>query len=306
MTKVREVKQSDIQAIKFILDAYEDKENLINMQCKKYKLTIEFIQEFGRHITKEAFSKSPDLSFELISLYEDEYFDLESWIESKEKSLDPLLNPIFLESLGDKAEDAIKNTDPIRITKEIFKQFKDIISYDIREKIINIGAVATDEEFLIDHAEYLTSDIFKNRNINIKWTEDLIEKIFANKILTVKFVFSALTDIKNIFFIEKILKNDKLKYKATNDTFNIELKNFLNKISENQIGYLFNIVRENNPAAFTYDFLAYVLRMKDYLSEEFLIENADLFLKNALFDDLVKYARFKDYMELLVLLKLNE
>jgi hypothetical protein len=306
MTKVREVKQSDIQAIKFILDAYEDKENLINMQCKKYKLTIEFIQEFGRHITKEAFSKSPDLSFELISLYEDEYFDLESWIESKEKSLDPLLNPIFLESLGDKVEDAIKNTDPIRITKEIFKQFKDIISYDIREKIINTGAVATDEEFLIDHAEYLTSDIFKNRNINIKWTEDLIEKIFANKILTVKFVFSALTDIKNIFFIEKILKNDKLKYKATNDTFNIELKNFLNKISENQIGYLFNIVRENNPAAFTYDFLAYVLRMKDYLSEEFLIENADLFLKNALFDDLVKYARFKDYMELLVLLKLNE
>jgi hypothetical protein len=46
--------------------------------------------------------------------------------------------------------------------------------------------------------------------------------------------------------------------------------------------------------------------MKDYLTEDFLIENSDLFLKNALFDELVKYARFKDYMDLLVLLKLNE
>jgi DNA integrity scanning protein DisA with diadenylate cyclase activity len=154
--------------------------------------------------------------------------------------------------------------------------------------------------------EYLTADVFKNRNLNIEWSEDLIEKIFANKVLTVRFVLSALTNVKNIFFIEKVLKDSSFKYEPTNETFNVELKNFINRISENQIGYLFDILRTNNPAAFTYDLLGYILNMKDYLTEDFLIENSDLFLKNALFDELVKYARFKDYMDLLVLLKLNE
>jgi aromatic ring-cleaving dioxygenase len=115
MIKIREVKE------------YEDKENLINMQCKKYKLTMEFVQEFGRYLTKEAFSTSPELSFELISMYEDEYFDLNFWIESQEKSLDPLLVPVFINSLGDKVDEAIKNTNPMRVSKEIFENFKDTI-----------------------------------------------------------------------------------------------------------------------------------------------------------------------------------
>jgi DNA integrity scanning protein DisA with diadenylate cyclase activity len=306
MIKIREVKESDIKAIKLILNAYEDKENLINMQCKKYKLTMEFVQEFGRYLTKEAFSTSPELSFELISMYEDEYFDLNFWIESQEKSLDPLLVPVFINSLGDKVDEAIKNTNPMRVSKEIFENFKDTIPYDTRVQIINNSKLIEDEQFLLDNVEYLTADVFKNRNLNIEWSEDLIEKIFANKVLTVRFVLSALTNVKNIFFIEKVLKDSSFKYEPTNETFNVELKNFINRISENQIGYLFDILRTNNPAAFTYDLLGYILNMKDYLTEDFLIENSDLFLKNALFDELVKYARFKDYMDLLVLLKLNE
>lgn len=306
MIKIREAKESDIKAIKLILNAYEDKENLINMQCKKYKLTMEFVQEFGKYLTKEAFSTSPELSFELISMYEDEYFDLNFWIESQEKSLDPLLVPVFINSLGDKVDEAIKNTNPMRVSKEIFENFKDTIPYDTRVQIFNNSKLIEDEQFLLDNVEYLTADVFKNRNLNIEWSEDLIEKIFANKVLTVRFVLSALTNIKNIFFIEKVLKDSSFKYKPTNETFNVELKNFINRISENQIGYLFDILRTNNPAAFTYDLLDYILNMKDYLTEDFLIENSDLFLKNALFDKLVKYARFKDYMDLLVLLKFNE
>lgn len=304
--RIKTVKPSDIKAIKLILNAYEDKENLISMQCKKYKLTMEFVQEFGRYLTKEAFSTSPELSFELISMYEDEYFDMDFWIESQEKSLEPLLVPVFVNALGDKLDEAIKNTNPMRVSKEIFENFKDVIPYDTKVQIINNSKIIEDEEFLIDNADYLTADVFKNRNLDIEWTEDLIEKIFANKVLTIRFVLSALTNIKNIFFIEKVLKDTSFKYEPTNETFNVELKNFINRISENQIGYLFDILRTNNPAAFTYDLLGYILNMKNYLTEDFLIENSDLFLKNALFDELVKYARFKDYMDLLVLLKLNE
>ena len=304
--KTRIVKQSDIEAIKVVLNAYEDKENLIEMQCKKFKLTPEFMQTFNLYMKPEFFSTSPDLDFDLIMMYE-EFFDLNAWLHSREKSLDPLLEKNFLDVVGmDNIDEAIRNTDPQRVSKEVFEAFKDIIPFETKVQIINKSALAENEEFMIANAEYLTVEIFKNRSINIKWTEDLIEKIFANKTLTVKFVLAALTNIKNLIFIEKVLRDQTLSYEQTNDTFNLELKNFLNRISENQIGDLFDILRKYNPAAFTYDFLKYVLNMKDYLSEGFLIENTDLFLKNALFDDLVKYGRFKDYMDLLVLLKFND
>jgi hypothetical protein len=299
-------KAADIQAIKLVMRAYEDKEALLTMQCKKYKLTPEFMQEFGPFITKQSFSSSPDLDFELMKLYE-EYFDKDIWIDSREKSLDPLLEPNFVAVIGaDNIDTAIKNTDPKRVSIEVFEAFEGIIPYDVKVQIINQSRLVENEEIMIKYAEYLTSDIFRNRSIDVKWTEDLIEKIFANKTLTVKFVFAALTNVRNLFFIEKVLRDKTLKYQPTNDTFNIELKNFINKISENQIGDLFDILRTNNPAAFTYDTLSHVLKMKDYLSEQFLMENLELFLQNALFDEVVKYARFKDYMDLLVLLKFND
>ena len=50
---IKEATRSDIEAIKLIMRAYENKQNLIDLQAKKYKMNDLFIQEFEQFMTKE-------------------------------------------------------------------------------------------------------------------------------------------------------------------------------------------------------------------------------------------------------------
>jgi len=299
------VKDTDIQAIKLIFDVYEDKQNLINMQCAKYKLTEEFMIAFAKYVTPEAFSKSPNLEYEMIQLYQ-EFFDMNFWVESTEKSLEPLMHDFFHAGCGDLTDEAIKNARPEKMTIEFYKKFEAVLTTETKQLVLSKSTLAQDEEILIGSAEFLTRDVFKNRRLDIKWSTTLIEKILRNKVLTVRFLMAALSKTKDIFFIERILADQTLTYEETTEMFDVEFKNFTNRISENQLGAFFDIVRAYNPAAFTYNSLKYILMMKDLLSEDFLSENSDLFMEAALFSDLVRYARRNNYMDLLLLLKLNE
>jgi len=301
---MKKVKSTDIEAIKLIFNVYDDKQNLINMQCAKYKLTQEFIITFSEYVTPEAFSKSPDLSYEMIHMYP-EFFDMSAWVESTEKSLEPLLNREFLKECGESTDAAIKNANPAKMTKEVYDRFSNVLSPETKKLVISKSDLIKDEEFLVDNAEFLTKDVFRNRSLNIVWSTSLIEKVLRNKILNVRFLIAALSMTKDIFFIERILADHTLKFIETVEMFDVEFKNFTNKISENQMTSFFDIIRTHNPAAFTYESLKYVLFMKDLLSEEFLEENFDLFKQNALFSEVVAYARLNNYTDLLLLLKLN-
>ena len=152
-----------LEAIKLIFNVYEDKENLINMQCAKYKLTQDFMIYFSSYVTPESFSKSPDLEYDMIHMYP-EFFDMKAWVESTEKSLEPLLNPDFLRECGTSVDEAINNANPAHMTKEVYNKFEGILSSETKEKVLSQSDLIKDTEFLVDNAEFLTKDIFRNRS----------------------------------------------------------------------------------------------------------------------------------------------
>jgi hypothetical protein len=302
MQKLKEISSSEIETLKYMLSLYySKKEELISMQCKRYIITDLFMLEFFEYVTKESFSTSPGLKYSLIDKYK-ELFDLQLWINNKEKSLEPLLHSDF--NMGPESLNKIFETvNPINITKEIYEKYKGILTKESKEKIVNESSI-TDEELIKNNYDSLNEKIFKNKKINIKWTNSLIEDIFNNKLLTVKFVIAALYDNNDFGFIKRMLTTD-FRYNQNGETFDTELKNFINKISENYIGYLFDLLKKYSPNALSYTILNYVLTMKDFLDEQFLLENVPLFLGSGLSGELAKYARSRDYMSVLIVLKLN-
>ena len=167
---IKEATRSDIEAIKLIMRAYENKQNLIDLQAKKYKMNDLFIQEFESFMTKENFSSSPGLKYEFIKKYP-EFFDFEVWVTNPEKSLEPLTHDEFLTeySIADsRLDDVINKTNPDFYTKEVFdKHFKNL-GYDTKKLILNKSPLGAEPEFLIESAELLTQDIFKKPFYNIK------------------------------------------------------------------------------------------------------------------------------------------
>lgn len=301
---MKQVKSSDIEAIKLIFNSYPAKEQLISMQCAKYELTQEFVNEFKNHITKKAFSSSPNLSAGLIERNAD-LFDIEIWLDNENKDIKVLEDERFIEKYGEETVGkALAKINYKNITKGIFDRFEDKLSLDTKKLVINNSNLSNDEEFLMNNLKYLDENIFKNRTLEVEWSNALIENIFKNKQLTVRFVLNALQNNKDLAFIKRMLTSE-FDYINTGGTFDTDLKNFINKLSENYIGDLFNLIRKHAKNAFTYAILNHTLTMKDYLEEDFLSENADLFINEGMKVDLANYARKRDYNSILIMLKLS-
>jgi hypothetical protein len=303
---IKEATRSDIEAIKLIMRAYENKQNLIDLQAKKYRMNDLFIQEFEGFINKENFSSSPGLKYEFIKKY-DEFFDYEIWLKGSEKSLEPLLHDEFIEEYAVKDErldEVVSSTNHENYTREVFEKHLKNVGYETRKLIINKSPLAAEADFLIENAELLTQDIFKNRKAKIEWTNDLIEKIFINKTLTARFVVNALYQSKDLAFIRRMLTTD-FNYKDSGETFDTEMKNMINKLTETYLPPLFDLVRKYDKNALTYDVVSYLLNMKDDLEEDFLLENIDIFIENGLQGSLATYARIREYRSIMVVLKLS-
>jgi len=303
---IKEPTRSDIEAIKLVMRAYEDKKNLINLQAKKYSINDLFVEEFEQYLTKESFSGSPALKFAMIKKYK-EFFDFEVWAQNKEKSLEPLLFDEFVDEYSVKGEEldkVISNTNPENFTKVVFDKYFSSLGYETKKFVINFTALSGDPQFLTENAELITSDIFKNRKVKIDWTNDLIEKIFTNKTLTVRFLINTLYQSKDLAFIRRMLTTP-FNYKDSGETFDVDLKNIIIKLSENYMKELFDIVRAHNKNALSYEVMSFILKVKDDLEEDFLVENVDLFIENGLMGDLATYARSRDYRSVMIVLKLN-
>lgn len=301
--KFKEVTASDIEAIKYLF--YMDKNQpIIKIQCEKYKLTKDFVNQFKNEITKEMFSASPLLSYELIKRYPD-LFDLNIWVENLNKSAEPLLHKDFVDLYGkDLLREALLKIDYSLIPKEVFEDFYSVLTAEDISTIIN-KASFLDENFIVKHANDLTSSIFKNRNVKFKWSNSLIEKILENKLLTVRFLINILEKSEDPGFIKRML-TQKFSYKVSGETFDSELKVFINKIHDDYMVSLFDLLKKYSPNALSQDVLIYTLEFKSFLSEEFIIDNATKFIENGLKGKLTSYAREKGYDSTMVLLRLMD
>jgi hypothetical protein len=304
---MKKATSTDIETLRHILSTFSsNKSFIVETQCNKLVLTEEFVSEFKEHIDKKAFSNSPDLSLEMISKFP-ELFDAEVWKSNKAKSLEPLMDDKFAAKLSDvDLESAIKNSDPKKFTQDFFWKHEARISPGLREHIVNNTGFlnGSDDETIVRHADSLSQSVFFNRSVDIKWTNSLIESVLKNKrLLKASFVVASLSKSKDYAFIKRILEA-QLTYTSTNETFDLELRNFISTMPEPYLGVLFSMLDKNNPNALTYSVLEHTLKMKDYLDEEFLMENVEHFKRNGLVGELATYARSHEYNSLLIMLKL--
>jgi len=305
---------TEIEAIKLVMRAYDDKredivtlrENLITLQAKRFSLNELFIEEFETYITKETFSNSKSLEYTIIKKYS-HLFDFEIWLKNNEKSLAPLLYEEFITTYG--IDSTVLNliinaTSPEYFTEEIINKYFSNLELEAKRKLLNSSPLIANPNFLIENSETLTVDIFKNKRAKISWTNNLLEQIFTSKkTLTVRFLIMGLYQSKDLAFIRRML-NTPFNYINSGETFDVDLKNVILKFSENYMGELFDVIRNYNKNALTYEVMSFLLKMKDHLDENFLMENTELFMNNGLSGELAKYARQREYKSLMILLRL--
>jgi len=300
--------ESDIESIKFILRNYVDfekKQDLLDIQCKKYKINSDFVREFQEFIKKEAFSTSPGLSYDVIKQFPN-LFDINIWINSKEKSLEPLLDDEFSQKLSsDEIGNSIKLSNPTLITEDIFNKFFNDISEEYKEILVNRSTLAANSGFLEKYSAYVNEEIFKNLKIRIDWTNALIENILTNKSLTFKFLITALSQSDDLAFIKRMLTSTDLTFKPSGGTLDQEMKILINRLPEDYLEALFSCAQKENANALSYEVLQHVLKMNDELTEQFILDYINQFKEVGMIPELASYARYRDYRAVLLNLHLS-
>jgi hypothetical protein len=298
---------TEISTIRYMLGSMPEasRKTLVSAQCAKYKITKEFVREFREHLTKEAFTKSPALYYDVISQFPD-MFDFGMWSLYRDKSLEPLLHDEFVAKYctPEKAvEICFLQTDPSNITPEVFDKHARALSTDVTRFVLNKSRLTT-EAMIRKYADLLDEDIFWNRYINIDWSNALLEHVLTNKKLTARFLVNALSKTTDLGFMKRMLNKD-LKYQGYTGTFDGELKGLLLNIPQAYYADVFSVLTKHSPNAITYSMLETLLSMNDSLEEDFLLQNVEHFKRHGLTGRLAAHARANDYKSLMVVLKLS-
>jgi len=302
---IKTIGASEVSTIRFMLGSMPEKNRkaLVESQCSKYKISPEFVREFREHIGAGAFTKSPELTYDVIRAYPD-LFDFGAWRFHREKSLEPLLHDEFVSKYVKEGEleSCFLQTDPSNITPEVFDRHARSLGTDVTRFVLNKSRLTT-EDMIRKYTDLLDEDIFWNRYVKVDWTNALLEHVLANKTLTARFLVNALSKTTDLAFMKRML-NAPLRYQDYTGTFDGELKGLLLNIPQAYYGDVFSALSKHSPNAITYSLLDTLLTMNDSLEEEFLMENAEHFKRNGLTGRLAAHARANDYKSLLVMLKL--
>jgi hypothetical protein len=301
----RQVKQSDIEAIKLLFRSHPNKNEFINSQCKKYQLTSDFMSEFGSYVSKESFSESPLLTYSLIKQYRDK-FDLALWIKSITKSMEPLLNDAFVSEISTEIlNDAIINSNKDMLSKELYNKHSKVLNTNIKKIFVNSTKLSNEEEFLLANLELVDSTLFLNKQLELVFSNSLIEKILTNKkLITFSFMTELLTTTNDIAFVKRMLET-KLDMQPTGETSDYVMKNFINKFPDMYMSIFFQAASTYSPNSLSYDVMDHLLKTKENLSEEFLLENINLFKSTGMIPELAKYSREREYSSVLINLRLS-
>jgi hypothetical protein len=308
----KSITESDVNSLRFMLETFrgenllEQRKMMVGTACQKYKITYQFVQEFSKYITQESFSTSPDLQYDLIESFP-ELFNIELWLgkDRNEKSIEPIKNEKFIAKYGqDLTEKALLTTRPDKIKEEDFRLFKDKLTFEARKELVNACGFVK-ESNIDEYMDYIDYKFINDRNNRMSFSNTLIQKIVKNKQLNMRFLISLLNKTNDADFIASIL-NQKLDIVESGDTFDTELGSFILKVSEEHLGLLFNLLLKYSRNSLSYSFLSRLLTVKDYISEEFILQHLELFKGNALTNEVAKYARFKEYNNVILALKLTE
>ena len=293
-----------IETLKYMLSTFPESNSsdLVSIQAEKYKLTRDFINEFYGNLTKEAFSTSPDLEWELIKEYP-EFFDYIIWLRKTNKTLEPLLHDDFVKLYSVNVEEVITTASPKSLSIEIFKKYFSVLNHNARSVIIN-SSVITNEELVRLYPALVNENIFSNLYAKIDWTNDLIEHVMKNKELNGRFVTLLLSRTKDMAFIERMLTTESFTYKQEGSTFDTELKNFLLNIPAVLYEAVFNVLRKYSPNAISYEVLQFILSTNDFLPEKFIIDNLSAFMANGLRAQVIDYVRYHQFKAAMIVLKL--
>jgi hypothetical protein len=303
---MRQVTKDDINSIKFILNSYADKKKLIEMQLQKYYINEEFMIEFGEYVPSDVFSKSVGLSYRMIKSYPDK-FAIDQWMWIKDKSLEPLLHDDFLSTLTDQQlEDILVNTSSKNFTHEIFDKYfnSSRISDRVKSIIINLVADSLSDEVLMKNVSMLDYSVFEDSDR--KWSKELIESLFRNRKLDMRFFISGLLKSDDLGFVIRMVNDSSLEFVVNQQTFDREIIAMLNYLPQKHYLVLFDKIKTYASNALTYNVLSHLLETNDFLEEEFFLENIDIFKNLSISGKVATYARSRDYRQLLLLLKLNQ
>lgn len=304
---IKTIGASEVSTIRFMLGSMPEKNRkaLVESQCAKYKISPEFVREFREHIGPDAFTKSPELTYDVIRMFP-ELFSFGEWSLHRDKSLEPLLHDEFVAeycTAEKSVEICFLQTDPSNITPEVFDRHARSLGTDVTRFVLNKSRLTT-EEMVRKYPDLLDEDIFWNRYIEVEWTNALLEHVLTNKTLNARFLVNALSKTTDLAFMKRML-NAPLRYQDYTGTFDGELKGLLLNIPQAYYGDVFSVLSRHSQNAITYSLLDTLLTMNDSLEEQFLMDNAEHFKRHGLIGRLASHARANDYKSLLVMLKLT-
>lgn len=290
-----------IGALKMMLSGASNPKEIVALYCKENQLDEEDIAVLREWIDKEIFSSSKKLTKKLVE-ENPELFDESIWNSSTEKSIDFILDDNYTLSDEDVLV-ALKTSNSEELTPEIaskvFERHNEALTQVLLRKI-NI-----DENFLVANVNNLTSNIFKNLRVKEFLNTKLIEELIENRSqLDMKFFVAALNTTRDFGWIKRMLKTPRTNYIQTANTFDAELLNLLNGLPELYFNDLFSIISTYDKNALSYTVLCKLLSMTD-LSEEFCIENFDLFQSVGLRGALATYAVDHDFEALITMYALK-
>lgn len=305
---IKEITEKDISSYEYLLSLPGAGGKVaLQSACKSHKLTASFIREFKQYITKELFSLSPKLSYDLISSYP-ELFDATIWANGKNKSILPLKDKQFRESYNDdEIVSFITSANPYELDEDLFHALFDNCSNNIKKALLARYKGDLSEEFIIKNADLFNSnDILSNNAIASKLSGKILENLIKSKseISIIDFLL-LLMSVNDISWQERMCKeveSGKISnIKASSGVYDATTKVIVGKCHDIILGNILVLLKKYNPLALSYTVLEYILRTRD-LTEETCLYILDEFKKANLVHSLGAYARENNYSAVLLAL----
>ena len=302
--KIKTVTENNIEAVRYLKNLPGNGYlNAIKGYCKDYQLTVDFVREFEADITKEMFSLSPKLQYNLIERFPD-LFDINIWASSGQKSIEPFRSKEFRSKFTDEELNKyITSGNPYELSEELFSELFPYVSADTKKVLLAVYKGNLSKEFLMKNASYFSPEIFKNKNVvdqlTIKDVEALLKSV---KDLQPHYFVNALLVRNDIAWQERMCTEvieKKIELADSGETFNEDLKYAITSMHEDVLLKLFQVLNIHDKNAISYTVLEFLLRVKNP-SEELCLALVENFKSNNLVHALGNYAKEMDYQSIII------
>jgi hypothetical protein len=301
--KLREISQCDIDSIAYVIKMLpkENRGSILKEELSRFKLNSDFIDAFYEYLTPEIVSSSTGVTIEIVRKYP-ELFDLLTWVESPNKSVDLCLDDDFWAELSSENKETIFRTCPKKsVSNELFNaRNSGVLSETRRNMFIKGDSSVQTEENLLKIIDSVNDEFIGQIKQSNLMTPAVIEQLGRSGSLSASTFFGILGLTDDVGFIKRILTNGELHFQENS---NREFENnaymkLLYKLPEDVMEELLRLIIEENLIV-SKENLELTLELKEF-TEEFLLEVINLFRYYGASGALGSYARMRDYDILLL------